>query len=1210
AATVAAAAGATASALSIAATLATPRGTVGGNATKFKIDKDAGIPIVFGRTYVGGNVIHRQYYDDPGSRMKNQRESWVTVLSLGPVKSIGPLLIDKKPVYFTGAGAAMGDFAGNTWLDTQLGACPEPRALQGPTGPFPGWNGTSKLSGKAADLWTLDFDSKGKKFPTGVPQRGRVVEGRFAYDPRLDSTYPGGSGPCRVDDPTTHVYTENPWLQAITFAYGYYQNGHLVAGGGLAITGIELAPFVQAANTADLNNWVAGGVVYTTADDDWDIMKMLAQAGGGDVYSVGGLLTCTHAAPRVSIGTITSDDIIGDVVAPSTASMRVRRNAIIPRVRLEEQGWEVVPLTSVTVPEYAVIDRATRPKETEYPLIQSAKQAGQIAMYEMLDSRELEPISLPCKLPLIGFRPGDCVTLDIPEANLVGRDVVLRERELDMATFGVTFVARSEDPAKHPFALGTSPTPPRTPDLSVPSLDLDPPVGWAAVATMVPSPTVPLPAIVVSGLVDNGGAEAVQFDYRPDGSTEWLSGGTTGVDVTRIEITSVVAEATYYVSVRYRVRGQLGDRLILGPVTIPHQAIAVDYDDITGDKPEPGATKGMTAEEREKYEGIAKDIENIFSDGILHRGPEKLTLLRIYDDVVADSFAAHAQSLALKVQYGGDPTANERAARDTAFSALVTYLASLNPPWDQVDVDTPADGNVIRDKFGAERQATANLARANEAFIAARAKAALDQLVAIGSDSVLSRGEKQEAQVAWANIYNESAALKARYIALGTPFVVKATIDAQVAAVDALATYLGGLNPQWFDATQDTPIVAATWQSTWAAAYQGLSASRSALYAYTATTAQWDGVGNKPYSRLFTNMLDLQPFVPGAVDTFGRFAQNGANGQNAVVLTSGPSGVSEPILRMVATAGEPSGGWNYTLFADRGEYDPRKTYRFMNWAFQSPGADGAVWLGTGPVVDLLDGTPNGNFYFWNGALPKQGKWFLIVGVLHGSDYRGGQSGVSGVYDPDTGRRVLAGSDCRSRTDATTLLHRAYQFYSSPGSTAWFARPSVEEVTSATVSVEQIFATVGMTTVQAAALAEAQNELSAIGSDAVLSKGEKDRVTREYLALGADVDALYNKFVALGQPSDVFTPINDAVAARNNLGNYLIALVPSYVDTTKDTPIDPPTWANRWDVAYDRLARANAAITGRKGDPGDKGDKGNPGDKGDKGDAGSPGPKGR
>lgn len=580
-------------ALMVASTAATPKGTVGGNATKYKIDKDSGIPIAFGRTYVGGNVLHRQYYDDPGSRMRNQRESWVTALSLGPVKSIGPLLVDKKPVSFNASGAAIGDFAGNMWLDTQIGQCPEPRALRGPTGDFPGWNASSKLSGLAADLWTLDYDSKGKKFPTGLPQRGRIVEGVSGYDPRLDSTYPGGVGACRIDQPATHVYTQNPWLLGLTFAYGFYQNGHLVAGGGLPITGIDVNAFVQAANTADTNGWVAGGVVYTTSDDDWDILKMLAQAGGGEVFAVGGILSCSHAAPRVSIGTIASADIIGDIVAPSTASMRVRRNTIIPRVRLEVQGWEVVPIKAVTVPEYAIIDRAPRPKETEYPLIQSTKQAAEIAMYEMLDARELDPIVLPCKLPAIGYRPGDCVTLEIPEANLVSRDVVLRERELDFGTFGVTFSARSETASKHAYALGTSTTPPPTPDLSVPGLDLDPPVGWAAAATMIPGGpgSVPMPAIIVSGRVDNPGAEAVLFDYRPIGSSAWLAAGSDNVDAVRKEITAVVGEATYEVGVRYQVRGVPGERLVLGPVTVPKQIVA--YEDgtpIEDRKPaEPGA---------------------------------------------------------------------------------------------------------------------------------------------------------------------------------------------------------------------------------------------------------------------------------------------------------------------------------------------------------------------------------------------------------------------------------------------------------------------------------------------------------------------------------------------------------------------------------------------------------------------------------------------
>ena len=43
-------------ALSIAAAATAPKGTLGGNATAFKIDKESGIPVVLGRTYPGGVV--------------------------------------------------------------------------------------------------------------------------------------------------------------------------------------------------------------------------------------------------------------------------------------------------------------------------------------------------------------------------------------------------------------------------------------------------------------------------------------------------------------------------------------------------------------------------------------------------------------------------------------------------------------------------------------------------------------------------------------------------------------------------------------------------------------------------------------------------------------------------------------------------------------------------------------------------------------------------------------------------------------------------------------------------------------------------------------------------------------------------------------------------------------------------------------------------
>jgi hypothetical protein len=455
-------AGAVGAGLSLVSAIAAPKGSVGGSATQFKIDKDAGMPVAIGRTYSGGNVVHRQYY---GS--KNSLESWVTVHSIGPVRSLGPLLINKVATSLNGT-AVGGSYAGYMWLDQQLGACPETRAMAGPQGAFAGWGSTSLLSGLAADLWTLKFDDKGKVYPNGVPQRGRIVEGVYVYDPRLDSTYVGGgSGACRLGQEATYVWSENPALHAITWAFGRYQNGVLIAGGGIDAAGIDMAPFVDWANVCDANNWTVGGIVYTTSDNSWDILKMIAQAGGGEVFPVGAQLSCSFNAPRVSIGTITTNDITGDVDVPGTASRRQRRNTVIARVRLESHGWEEVPLDAIAIPDYVTADGGSRPTEVTFPLVQQVDQGAQLGLYAVFNGRELDGIVLPSKVYAIGYRPGDCLTVNIPDAALA-RDVVVRNREIEGSNMTVTLTCRSETFAKHAFCLGKTGTAPPTPDLSVP----------------------------------------------------------------------------------------------------------------------------------------------------------------------------------------------------------------------------------------------------------------------------------------------------------------------------------------------------------------------------------------------------------------------------------------------------------------------------------------------------------------------------------------------------------------------------------------------------------------------------------------------------------------------------------------------------------------------------------------------------------------------
>ena len=53
-----------------------------------------------------------------------------------------------------------------------------------------------------------------------LPQLGAYGQWVKAYDPRLDSSFPGGSGSHVLGDESTYEWTENPALHAATYAYG------------------------------------------------------------------------------------------------------------------------------------------------------------------------------------------------------------------------------------------------------------------------------------------------------------------------------------------------------------------------------------------------------------------------------------------------------------------------------------------------------------------------------------------------------------------------------------------------------------------------------------------------------------------------------------------------------------------------------------------------------------------------------------------------------------------------------------------------------------------------------------------------------------------------------------------------------------------------------------------------------------------------------
>ncbi|MGF7152520.1 phage tail protein [Novosphingobium gossypii] len=542
----------------LVSTLTAKSPAIEGGQTEWQSDPNGASPIVFGDTLVAPSITYRK---TSGSKNKYQFLCGV-ISACGPIEAIDATRIDEVTTTFAGYNA-VGSLHDRVYQRTQLGACPEPSALipTGPWGAIPGWSAASKLSGYAAAMTVYVFDGKGKNTFTQVPTTQYRVRGVKCYDPRYDSTYPGGSGPQRWNDPTTWAYSANGWIQALTFALGWHQgpNAIRVGGVGMPLTSIDVPAFVEAANIADANGWLSGGRTKST-DSKWDVMKSLCQAGGGEPVRLGASLSCIINTPRVSIGTISRGDLIGNASVTTTQTRRDRVNGIIPTYRSEDHGFEQVPAGVVRNPAYLAQDGGIeRTREKTYPMVQcyagdSPDQVAQLAGYDIANAREAGPAVFPLKLRWLGYRAGDCLTIeDTPEFGyLAGKDVIVLRRQFDPDTASVVLTLREETRSKHPWALSlmgvAAPT-----TTGNPVFETEAPAegSWSASTHIEYLEGTPTGTIELEGSVDDDSATQVLIEYRETGTTNWIQAALLPASTTSYELMGLSVARTYDVAISY-----------------------------------------------------------------------------------------------------------------------------------------------------------------------------------------------------------------------------------------------------------------------------------------------------------------------------------------------------------------------------------------------------------------------------------------------------------------------------------------------------------------------------------------------------------------------------------------------------------------------------------------------------------------------------------
>ncbi len=603
----------------IAGLVSPQHSAIGGQSIAFKADPNAGYPLVIGRTGVGGNIVFASTSNDGHNKWLH----YFTCLSHGPVDAIEGFTANNIPVSFNSDGSiyriglthrgnynagtrynindgvqylgaeyicvatTVGHDPSNTayWASAGSSSTPQwsgkmwqtkTRGLQPDTalldisgaGSIPEWTSGHKLSGLAHTRWALQSDTTA--FPSGTPKPLWIVRGPGVYDPRQDSTYPGGSGSQRSNDATTWAWSENPYLHALTWLLGYFNNGVRVLGLGAAVAAIDVAAFVSGANVADANGWKCGGNVFST-DSKWDVYTQMLAAGGGFPTRKGALISCITDTPRVSIATLTGADFIGPVSVQALTARRSRINKVTYTYRSEPHQWAPIQADPITVAAYVAADGTTRAKGVQMPLVQDVNQGAQLARYLIEDSREFGPIVGPLKPYLMGLNAGDCITINEPEYGLNNQTVLILDRKVDPASGCPTITARSETAGKHPFALGQTGNPPPAPALTgfnlVAAAPASPP--WSAAGATITSGGVAMPAIVVAGTMENPAASNLIVRTRlSSGPGPWTHYDSPPAPVaTRVEITGVGSGEVRDIGLSYLVRGIQGNELVLSSIT-------------------------------------------------------------------------------------------------------------------------------------------------------------------------------------------------------------------------------------------------------------------------------------------------------------------------------------------------------------------------------------------------------------------------------------------------------------------------------------------------------------------------------------------------------------------------------------------------------------------------------------------------------------------
>jgi hypothetical protein len=418
-----------------------------------------------------------------------------------------------------------------------------------------GWTSSDRLRGITYSLLRMDLAEP--EFQLGPPAYTATLRGLLCYDPRLDSTRPGGSGPHRVDQPDTYAWTRNNALIVGRFLMAEW-------GKRASASAIDWASVATAANACDEPLVSQGGAPRYTCDGSWktdrdpdDVLEALCLSMAG--YCVfDGIWTVVAGIYTAPVADLDDEDNAGALEIEAGPTGDRLFNGVRGRFYDPGRLSQFTDYTPYSNAAYVTEDKRPIWSDEDFEFTNAAWRCRNIARI-LVERERGQRIQYPAKAWAVSLKPGQRVRLTsrFPVYSAAVFRVVRRRIELEKGRVMLTL--QQDDPSHwdEADATGTltSPVQPRDDPFVVEPVASLLATSNAAVSQRDPAGNVIgnvrlTYAASTNELVLTGGA--LQVEFRAASEETWVRAPEAPGNSTACDLPLLRPRAAYMLRARWR----------------------------------------------------------------------------------------------------------------------------------------------------------------------------------------------------------------------------------------------------------------------------------------------------------------------------------------------------------------------------------------------------------------------------------------------------------------------------------------------------------------------------------------------------------------------------------------------------------------------------------------------------------------------------------